>query len=98
SAAGGAGGIFSFFGKLLTLSGGGLIPSAAGGMAVNDGKGGTLAIVHPNEMVLPSHLSQGIQTAINSGTMASAGGAGRAVELHYAPTIHAPETPDLKQL
>ena len=41
-------------------------------MTVNDGRGGTLAIVHPNEMVLPSHLSQGIQTAINAGNFTSA--------------------------
>src|SRR5262249_51199574 len=35
---------------------GGVVPSAAGGMKVDDGKGGTLAIVHPNEMVLPANL------------------------------------------
>src|SRR5258707_975479 len=34
-----------------------VIPSAPGGMSVNDGKGGQIAIVHPNEMVLPANLS-----------------------------------------
>src|SRR5215472_10341625 len=46
---------------------GGVVPSAAGGMKVDDGKGGTLAIVHPNEMVLPANLSRGIQSIINAG-------------------------------
>jgi archaellum component FlaC len=46
---------------------GGVVPSAAGGMKVDDGKGGTLAIVHPNEMVLPANLSKGIQRLIGSG-------------------------------
>lgn len=43
------------------------VPSAAGGMTVNDGKGGTLAIVHPEEMVLPAPLSRGMQDIINRG-------------------------------
>jgi hypothetical protein len=47
-----------------SLSGGGVIPSAAGGMTVNDGKGGIVAVLHPNEMVLPADLSQGVQAAI----------------------------------
>jgi hypothetical protein len=46
---------------------GAVIPSAAGGMKVDDGKGGTIAIVHPNEMILPANLSKGIQGIINSG-------------------------------
>ncbi len=76
--------------------GGGLIPSAAGGM-VNDGKGGRMIIAHPNEMVLPSYLSQGVQNMIASGGGAS-GGVQQGVALHYSPQINAPESPDLKQL
>lgn len=44
---------------------GGVVPSAEGGM-VNDGKGGSLAILHPNEMVLPAPLSEGLQRMITT--------------------------------
>jgi hypothetical protein len=69
-ALGGIGSIFSgitgLF-SLFALEQGGVIPSAAGGLSVNDGKGGTLAIVHPRETVLPAHLSTGIQNMISRG-------------------------------
>jgi hypothetical protein len=70
---GGLGGIGSIFSgitglfSLFALEQGGVIPSAAGGLSVNDGKGGTLAIVHPRETVLPAHLSTGIQNMISRG-------------------------------
>src|SRR5579885_861132 len=44
---------------------GGIVPSAAGGMVVNDGRGGQLSILHPQEMVLPAHISNGMQAMIN---------------------------------
>ncbi|MES2146577.1 MAG: hypothetical protein V4491_01865, partial [Pseudomonadota bacterium] len=82
-----------------SLAGGGVIPSAAGGMTVNDGKGGRIAIVHPNEMVLPQYLSEGVQGMVAKGGGAATGGAGAgAPSFHYAPQINAPESPDLKQL
>lgn len=39
----------------------GRVPSAQGGLKVDDGKGGTMAIVHPNETILPSPFSQLVQ-------------------------------------
>ncbi len=39
----------------------GRIPSAQGGLSVADGKGGTWAVLHPNETVLPSPISQLVQ-------------------------------------
>lgn len=68
----------------LLLEEGGVIPSAAGGMTVNDGKGGTVAIVHPNEMVLPAPLSLGIQDMINRG------GVGWSIPRAPAPNAVAP--------
>lgn len=44
-----------------TYSFGGIVPSAAGGMVVGGTSGGIPSILHPREMVLPSHLSEGIQ-------------------------------------
>ena len=32
---------------------------------MNDGKGGSLAILHPREMVLPAMLSEGLQRMIS---------------------------------
>lgn len=74
-------------GKLLPIPGleaGGIIPSAAAGMVV-DSRGGQLAVVHPREMVLPAHLSTGIQRMIGGGG-ASAGGTNVA-NLTYSPTL-----------
>jgi len=54
------------------FSGGGIVPSAAGGMI----SGGGLAILHPREMVLPANLSEGVQRAIGGGTFGGGGGGG----------------------
>lgn len=55
---------------------GGVVPSAAGGM-VTGGYGASLAMLHPNEMVLPAHLSAAVQSAARSsmapGSMSLAG-------------------------
>lgn len=53
-----------------SLAGGGIIPSAAGGM-VSDGKGGTLAVLHPKEMVLPASISDGLQGMIRGSSSSS---------------------------
>lgn len=90
SASGGGGllgGVLGFFGKIFALAGGGIIPSAAGGMVVGGlGGGGQLAVLHPEEMVLPMQLSRGIQD------MVSRGGGGNVsssvANLHYSPTIN----------
>jgi hypothetical protein len=50
------------------------MPSAAGGMSVNDGMGGQIAVVHPQEMTLPADISQGMQNIIRGG--GSGAGAG----------------------
>jgi len=63
-----------------SYAGGGIVPSAAGGMVA--GNGATLARLHFQEMVLPAHLSNGIQTMINNG------GAKSNANLNYSPTIN----------
>jgi hypothetical protein len=63
-----------------SYAGGGIVPSAAGGMVA--GNGATLARLHFQEMVLPAHLSNGIQTMINNG------GAKSNASLNYSPTIN----------
>ena len=55
---------------MMTFAGGGVVPSAARGMVL--GGRGTLAILHPREMVLPAHLSEGIQSAIAGGRLGDA--------------------------
>lgn len=65
--------------------GGGVVPSAAGGM-VAGGTGGVLSILHAKEMVLPSHLSQGIQGIINNG--GQGGSRSTQANLNYSPTIN----------
>ena len=74
SAAGAIGGVGSglgFFGKLFagTLfgAGGGIIPSAAGGWALPNIGGGIPLIAHAREMVLPAHISDGLQNMIRNG-------------------------------
>ena len=44
-------------------------------MKGDDGKGGTLAIVHPQEMVLPAPISRGLQSLISQGTAQPQGNA-----------------------
>lgn len=60
--------------SLFGLEGGGIVGSAAAGMVTSgiggrgvDGRGGSLNVLHPKEMVLPAHLSTGIQNMINKG-------------------------------
>ena len=67
------------------LSGGGIIPSAAGGM-ITGGLGGSLAILHAREMVLPAPISEGIQNMIARG--GTSGGPNNSANLNYAPTIN----------
>jgi hypothetical protein len=78
-----------------TYSMGGIVPSAAGGMVVGSngsvgGMGGQLAVVHAKEMILPSHLSRGIQSIIDSGGGVGGGrGVNQSANLNYSPTINA---------
>jgi hypothetical protein len=81
-AAGGAGGGgASAIGEAATLAlafaeKGMVVPSfASGGLT-----GGSLSILHPREMVLPEHLSTGMQNMINSG---NAGGSSPEVHMHF---------------
>jgi hypothetical protein len=70
---GGLGGLGSIFsgalsvGSLFGFERGGIVPSAAGGMIVGPGHG-TLAMLHPREMVLPAHISGGLQRMVSGGT------------------------------
>jgi hypothetical protein len=84
AAAGSGGGFLSFLGSLFSFGGGGIVPSAAGGMVVG-GTGTTLARLHEQEMVLPKYLSLGIQNMINNG---GGGSRGAQANLNYAPTIN----------
>jgi hypothetical protein len=74
----------------LGFSGGGLVPSAAGGMIAPGG----LSILHPREMVLPAHLSEGVQNLINRGGAEANGdgqgqGGNQTVHVHY--NVHSPD-------
>jgi len=65
---------------LFGLQGGGIIPSAAGGMITpRFQSGGILSMLHANEMVLPAHISQMIQNAANNN---SGGGDTHVVNFH----------------
>ncbi len=93
NAAGAVGGVFGFLKSIPLIGGlfeqGGIVPSAAGGMVVPGaalGSGGTVSILHPREMVLPAHLSTGLQGMINSG--ASGGSSTSNSNLNYSPTIN----------
>jgi hypothetical protein len=70
--------------KPLGFARGGIVPSAAGGM-VAGGVGGTLAILHPREMVLPAHLSEGVQRMING---PNSGGNSSNANINYNPTVN----------
>jgi hypothetical protein len=78
----------SIFGT--TYSQGGIVPSAAGGMVVGGmGSGTQLAVLHAREMVLPQHLSRGIQSIIDqNGGMRGEGRGGNSANLNYSPTIN----------
>ena len=61
--------------------------TAAGGAIVpNDlmSGGGALSILHPREMVLPAHLSEGVQNAINGGSFGGGGGGGNPIIVNYS--------------
>jgi hypothetical protein len=79
-AAGGLGGGLteSLFGTATILEKGGIIPSAAAGWQV---PGNTMAMLHKNEMVLPSHISQGFQDMFSG-----RGGGGGDVHIHAIDT------------
>jgi hypothetical protein len=85
--AGGAagGGLFSWVGGLFGFARGGIVPSAAGGWAVPNLAGATPALLHAREMVLPAHLSEGIQSMISGG-----GGAGQHFHAHFHGPADAP--------
>jgi hypothetical protein len=73
---GGFGGI----GGILGFARGGIVPSAAGGMLVGPGHG-TLAMLHPREMVLPAHLSEGVQRMVSGAGVGPT--AGHNVNVNY---------------
>jgi hypothetical protein len=64
------------------------LASAAGGMVVDRDR---LAYVHQEEMVIPAHLSRGLQAIIGDG------GRGSSVNLHFNPQITG-QTGDLSQM
>jgi hypothetical protein len=77
TAAEGGGGLFGFLSGLLAFSGGGVVPSAAGGWALPNFPGAQPALLHAREMVLPAPISDGLQQMIGDG-----GGAGD-MHLHF---------------
>lgn len=86
SAAGAVGGIGSFFkwigGFIPGFAHGGIVPSAAGGWALGSFPGATPALLHQREMVLPEHISAGLQNLI-------AGGGG-STNIHFHGPADAP--------
>jgi len=66
-AAAGGGGLFGWLGGLLAFSQGGIVPSAAGGWALPSFAGTQPALLHSREMVLPAHISEGLQGMIAQG-------------------------------
>jgi hypothetical protein len=82
-AAGGASGVLGDIGSAAGFFGlfeqGGIVPSAAGGM-ITGGLGSQLAILHAREMVLPAHISAGLQAMIQ--------GRSATANLNYSPTIN----------
>jgi len=75
--------VISSIKAIFGFSGGGIVPSAAGGM-VNANTGATLAVLHAKEMVLPAPISQGIQQMIARG----GGNSSNSANLNYSPTIN----------
>ncbi|MBV8121121.1 MAG: hypothetical protein JO081_14430 [Alphaproteobacteria bacterium] len=61
-------GLSGWLGSLFAFGKGGIVPSAAGGWMVPNT---TLAMLHTNEMVLPAHISQGLQNMIAGGGAAT---------------------------
>lgn len=73
-----------------SYAGGGVVPSAAGGMVLGDSRGGQLAVLHPREMVLPAHLSKGIQGMIAGSGGQNAGGPSQTNNLNVSSTFNSP--------
>jgi hypothetical protein len=71
-------------GGLVSGEHGGIV-SAQGGMVL--GSGASFAMLHPQEMVLPSHLSTGIQGAINAGTFGRGTG-NNTFNASHSPTVN----------
>jgi hypothetical protein len=80
-AAAGGGGLFGWLGSLLAFSKGGIVPSAAQGWALPSFAGATPALLHSREMVLPAHISEGLQ-----GMIAQGGGGGGDSHFHLHAT------------
>ena len=85
------GGLFPHFaagGIVPGFAAGGIVPSAQGGM-VAGGIGGTLALLHPREMVLPAHISEGVQSMIAGGRAGNVNSSNsNTANLNYSPTIN----------
>lgn len=60
--------LFKGIGSVFGFEHGGIVPSAQGGWMVPST---SLALLHTNEMVLPANISEGLQSAIGSGGLAS---------------------------
>ena len=83
-------GIGSFFGGIVSFLGfarGGVVPSAAGGWALPNFPGMQPAVLHAREMVLPAHISEGLQNMISQG---GASGAGSGAHFHFHGPADAP--------
>jgi len=74
------------------FSGGGIVPSAAGGMISPGG----LSILHPNEMILPANLSEFVQRAAAGATGGGSGGGG--IVINYAPSVQALDSTGVDQV
>jgi hypothetical protein len=83
--AAGSGGFFSWAGGLLGFARGGVVPSAAGGWALPHFAGAQPALLHAREMVLPAHISEGLQSMIGGG-----GGGGSHFHAHFHGPADAP--------
>ncbi|HEX3884743.1 MAG TPA: hypothetical protein VHW66_18970 [Stellaceae bacterium] len=66
-AAAGGGGLFGWLGGLFAFKGGGVVPSASGGWALPNFAGAQPALLHAREMVLPEHISTGLQDMLGRG-------------------------------
>ena len=91
SAGANAGGFFSgvesFFGGIgafLGFAQGGIVPSAAGGWVLPNFSGMRPAMLHSREMVLPAHISEGLQNMIGQN------GAGGDAHFHFHGPADAP--------
>jgi len=87
SAAAGEGGLFSWLAGLLAFARGGIVPSAAGGWALPNFAGAAPALLHAREMVLPAHISEGLQDIIGRG---GSPGAGQHFHAHFHGPADAP--------